>query len=129
MQRIIYKSTRTVLPSLGKPVSSSPSEDFQERKSGPVAVLKPRPDINLRTGKPANQMELSSSSFSISEVKALLGRTFRAEASPHSLIQAGARGTAINYRILLNEILLQIRWEDGSTDLYTKGEMWKLAKA
>ena len=73
-----------------------------------------RPEINL---------DLDNRSFSLGEAEALLGTTLRVMKPPHNLVRSGTAGVVSTYKLLFDQIVLQVKWPDGKHDYYTKREV------
>jgi hypothetical protein len=116
---------RPVIPTLGDDVAA---DDFMPMGyKAPRAFMKPRPDVNLRDVRKKveqpGKLKLAPTSFSIQEAEALVGATFRCSHPPHNLVPQGAQGFVATYKLLSDEIVLMMKWPDGSHDWILKSEL------
>ena len=115
---------RPVMADLGGDIAP---DDFNLSGSRPPkGYMKARPDVrlkDLRVTEQRKKQTLAPTSFSVGEAETLVGARFILARPPHHLVPHGALGVVATYKLLFDEIVLMIRWPDGSHDWFLKCEV------
>ena len=90
------------------------------------SIIMYRRSLSTRVEHPKfGTLHLDKRSFSVGEAEALLGETLHVITPPHELVRPGTQGIVSTYKLLLDQIVLQVKWPDGCHDYYTKSEVMK----